>query len=293
VTDRPDPRRGSRALLDATFRVLSLDIGVRSDLPLVARIVPFLLAPFRRAPAGPPDLVYELVHDGEAENPYSVRSAGSPLFRTATELGLIDEMIWHVNREAIGRVDDLLAIHAAAAEREGRGVVLPAAQDAGKSTLVAGLVGAGFGYLTDEAALIDRSGRIQRYAKPLWLSPSSVLAFDGLRDRVLEDYRRLDRIRTYVRPADLGGSIGAPAPVRLVVSPRFRPGHATTIEPMTRAATLMCLARNAFNLRERGSAGMLTLRGVVERAPGFRLTYSRLEEAVPLVERLLGEATQG
>jgi len=273
--------------------VLSLDVAVRSDLPAVARIVPLLLEPFRHAGGHGADLTYELAHDGAAENPYAVRSDGATRFRTATELGLIDETIWHVNREAIRAVDDRLAVHAAAAERGGHGVVLPASQDAGKSTLVAGLVSSGFGYLTDEAALIDGDARVWPYPKPLWLSPSSVLAFEGLRERVLEDYRRLDRIRTYVLPADLGGKVGGSAVVRLVVSPRYVSGHPTTLEPMSRASTLMCLARNAFNLRERGRADLHVLRSVVETAPGFRLTYGSLDEAVPLVERLLAETTEG
>jgi hypothetical protein len=94
-------------------------------------------------------------------------------------------------------------------------------------------------------------------------------------------------MRTYVRPVDLGGLVGSRSPIRLVVSPRFVPAHPTLLEPLSRAATLMCLARNAFNLPERGTDGMTTLRGVVERAPGYRLIFSDLQDAVRTVDRLM------
>jgi hypothetical protein len=277
--------------LAARYRLLGYVFGVRSELQDVARIVPQLLGSF--AVDRGPTRTYSLLRDGEGENPFVVRAENGDLFRTATSLGLIDEMLWHVNREAIAGADPYLAIHAAAAEREGSAVVLPAAQDSGKSTLVAGLVRAGYRYLTDEAALIDGgSVEVVPYPKPLWLSPPSVLAIDGLEARVIEDYRRLDRIRTYVLPVDLGGSVGSQSPVRLVVSPRYVPAEATSVEPLGQAATLMCLAENAFNLRERGSAGMETLRRVAERAPGYRLTFSDLQDAVETVDALLSRVAR-
>jgi hypothetical protein len=283
-----DGLRRRNWLLDSRYRLLTYGFGVRSDLPAVARIVPQLLGSFEWK--GIEGRTYSLLRDGEGENPFAVRTEEGDLFRTATSLGLIDEMLWHVNREAIAGADPYLAIHSAAAEREGSAVILPAAQDSGKSTLVAGLVRAGFHYLTDEAALIDGAAfEVEPYPKPLWLSPPSVLAMDGLRDRVIEDYRHLDRIRTYVRPVDLGGQVGFRSPVCLVVSPRFVPAHQTLLEPLSRAATLMCLAENAFNLPQRGAEGMGTLRGVVERAPGYRLAFSDLGDAVRTVHGLLSE----
>jgi hypothetical protein len=279
--------------LDALYQAISYPFRVRTDLEEPVRVIPELLKHFAHADV-PPALAraaYQLSRDPgrDRQNPFAVSVSGEVIARTATALGLVDETLWHVNREAIGRADGYVAVHASAASRGGRGVILPASQDSGKSTTVAGLIGAGFAYLTDEAALLDlRSAQLHPYPKPLWLAPPSVLAIQGLRDRVLPEYRNLDRIRTYVRLADLGGSIPSPpCDVRVVVSPRYLPGAPTTLEAMTQAGTLMCLAENAFNLRELGVAGLEPLRAVVGRARGYRLTFSSLSDAVRLITELV------
>jgi hypothetical protein len=280
-------------LLDAPYQAISYPFSVRTDLEEPARVIPELLAPFASSdvPTAPARAVYRLTRDpgGDGQNPFTVFVSGEVIARTATALGLVDETLWHVNREAIARAEGFVAVHASAASRGDRGVVLPASQDSGKSTTVAGLIRAGFAYMTDEAALLDlRSAQLHPYPKPLWLAPPSVLALEGLRDRVLPEYRDLGRIRTYVRPSDLGGSIPSPpCDVRLVVSPRYQPAAPTTLEAMTQAGTLMCLAENAFNLRELGAAGLDPLKTVVERARGYRLTFSSLREAVGSIVELV------
>ena len=65
--------------------------------------------------------------------------------------------LWHVHTEAIRHTGDFLLVHAGAVRTpSGRGdAALPAQPESGKSTLTLGLVQAGFGYLSDEAAAID------------------------------------------------------------------------------------------------------------------------------------------
>jgi hypothetical protein len=282
-----DDHRADR-LLDQAYEVISYRFRIRTDLAEVAPIVSELLSAFETEHEA--SVVYSLLLEGEGENPFVVRAEQGELFRTASALGLIDETLWHMNREAIAGCAPFLAIHSAAAERDGIATLLPATQDAGKSTLVAGLVRSGFRYLTDEAALIDgTTAEIEPYPKPMWLSPHSMLAIPGLQARVMPAYRELHRMRTYVRPVDLDGAVGVRSPVRLVVSPRYAPAHPAELVPMSRAETLMCLAENSFNLRERGDLGMAALRSVVDRAAGYRLTFSRLEEAVEIIGGLAAE----
>jgi hypothetical protein len=286
----------SRWPYEATFRAISYVFRVRTDLPDAARLIPELFEPFACVEDLPPDASYELTRsEGSDPNPFMVTLGGEVAFRTVTALGVVDELLWHVNREALGRAHGYLAVHASAAGRGTHAVVLPASQDAGKSTTVAGLVRSGLTYLTDEGALFrSGSGLLDPYPKPLWLSPESVLALGDLRDRVMPEYRDLNRMRTYVRGIDLG-SPAAPASCRvsLIVTPRFLPGAPTTLEPLSRAATLMCLARNAFNLRECGRAGIGTLRTVVESAPGYRLVFGGLGDAVRTITRLFDDVTAG
>lgn len=277
--------------LDAQFRAISTVFRVQTDLPEACRVIPKLLAPFviGSTPPGTPQRSYRLTREQGEDNPFVVLVDDVPAYRSATALGTVDNLFWDINREAIGLVSDRLAIHASAASRDGVAVVLPARQDSGKSTLVAGLLGAGFSYCTDEASLLDlENAELHPYPKPLWLSPPSVRVIEGLRDRVLPEYRDLDRIRIYVRPGDLEAVEETRAcAVGLVVSPRFQRGGTTALEPLSRAATLMCLAENSFNLRELGSGGLEPLRQLAINARGFRLSFSRLDEAVEVVSDLM------
>jgi hypothetical protein len=272
------------------YLMLTHGFRVKSDIAQVSELVPALLAPFESRPMRGMT-AYRLASDGAGDDPYTISVNGTVAARVTTSLGLIDELLWHANGEAIRKEDRSVAIHAAAASYDGVGVILPAAPDSGKSTTVAGLLRAGFGYLTDEAALIDSvSCEVKPYPKPIWLAPPSVRAIPELQRNVLPPFRSLDRIRTYIRPQDLGtAGIAAPCPIRLVVSPRYIPGSPLKAERLSKASTMMCLAENAFNLGRIGPGAIHTLRAVADSAEGFQLRFGQLEEATELITRLLEE----
>ena len=56
---------------------------------------------------------------------------------------------------------------------------------------------------------------------------------------------------------------------------------------MTRAAALMCLAENSFNLRDLGGQGLEQLRRSLAGTRAYRLTYGDLDEAVATILGLL------
>jgi hypothetical protein len=58
-------------------------------------------------------------------------------------------------------------VHAGVVEHNGRAIVLPGLSFSGKTTLVLALVRAGTTYYSDEYAVIDESGWVHSYAKPL------------------------------------------------------------------------------------------------------------------------------
>jgi len=274
--------------MKAGYRMIGYACRVRTDLPDVMRLVRELLSPFEVSGLEGPEYRLERIADPADPNPFRLTVDDREAHRVATSLGLVDELLWELNRAAIPTAPGV-AVHAGAVSLEGRGVVLPAPMDSGKTTLTAGLVAAGFSYLSDEAALIaPDTGELLAYPKPLWLSPGSVGAVDGLRGRVMPEYRELGRMRTYVRPDDLrAGAVGSACPVALVVAPRFLATSPVRLEPMSRAATLMCLAENSFNLRELGGRGLEQLRRSVVGAHGYRLTHGDLDEAVAKILALV------
>src|SRR5205807_2494097 len=89
-----------------------------------------------------------LAFDGQADHDYAIEphAGGARLWfdgaifdESASVDGALAMLMWHVNREAVASRPDLLLVHAAVAAWRGNGIVLPAAQESGKTTLVAGL----------------------------------------------------------------------------------------------------------------------------------------------------------
>jgi hypothetical protein len=72
----------------------------------------------------------------------------------------------------------------------------------------------------------------------------------------------------------------------LVVAPVYRLGSPVQLQPIERAAGLRWLIDNAVNYSSMLETGFELLAGFVERCELYSLTYSKLEEAIALIERL-------
>ena len=84
---------------------------------------------------------------------------------------LVDQLLFAVSAAAFACAHTHLLVHAGAVVApDGTAVLLPGPSGAGKTTLVAGLVRAGFGYLSDEAGAIDPATLcVHAFARPLGL----------------------------------------------------------------------------------------------------------------------------
>lgn len=72
----------------------------------------------------------------------------------------------------------------------------------------------------------------------------------------------------------------------LVVAPNFAPGASATLVPLTRAEGFQLLTYNALNYSSMLRTGFKMLTDVAERCGFYRLTYSDLDEAIDLIDRL-------
>jgi hypothetical protein len=83
----------------------------------------------------------------------------------------MDELLFFLHRELQELVavhaPDRLFIHAGAVVWRGRGIVLPGNSHAGKTTLVQALLDAGCEHASDEFALLDATGALHPYPRPL------------------------------------------------------------------------------------------------------------------------------
>lgn len=271
---------------DRTYAILDHVVRVRTNVPEFGALLDRYLERFVAAP------------DEGATSYWVVGSEeGLRAFRGEEQLregssgvpGMLDILLWHLHTDAMEKVDRYLSIHASAAAWGGQGMVLPAPMDSGKTTTIAGLVRAGFDYLTDEAALIHpRTLMLHPYPKALTFEEPSMEVIPELQGTLPPQMEWGSRIRYHIRPEDLRPDpVSGPVPIRFVVSPRYVAGSTTQLMPISRAEAVVMLAENCFNFDAFKGQALETLARVVEGAETYVLRIGNLEEAVAAVRDLV------
>lgn len=199
---------------------------------------------------------------------------------------------WGLNLVVALRFQCFLMLHAAALERQGRALLLPASPGHGKTTLCAALAHRGWRLLSDEFGLL-RPGSLEvlPLPRPMSLKNESIAV-----------------LRAFAPDAELGPSIpgtikGTVAHVRApassvardtetasigwVVFPRWVAGAAVCIESIDPAEAFMSIATNAFNYEVLGETAFDSVRRITTQARCFRLVYSDLAQAIEAIDALL------
>lgn len=274
----------------ATGRFVALhhDFGIRTDDARLASYFDRTLRSF--AATGSPARWYTVLTSGEPGEQYRIYLDGDGLL-AARDADLVARfLLWHVNHEVIHGSPAHLLVHAAGATIEGQAIVLPGQMNAGKTTLVGGLVLDGLGFLTDElVALNIATGLVDPYPRPLNIESGSWEALARLRpgDRDEEDpFPRLvwHVDATAIRPDAVAGS----APIGWIIAPRFEAGSPPRLQPLSRSEAAQMLHRHAFNKHQVASAGTRALVDAVGRARCARLVSGDLAAAVACVRRFVG-----
>lgn len=268
------------------FDVLDLHVSIDGGGEPITRYIDELLRPFSAASA---THCYEILQRDDDEAWFALEFDGDLVTLAPTPEALVSPLIHNLNWRAVSACRHLV-LHAGGVEREGVGVALPGQMESGKTTLTAGLVRAGFSYLTDEAVAIDRETlEVQPYPKPLsidrgaWplfpeLEPHADLASDAYKSEQWQ-----------VPPSAIGGStIGNPCPIGLIVFPQYSRGARITLEPMRRAEALVELTTNTFSFDAQARGALDLLAEVVRAADCYRLTTGDLGGSVAAVEGLVG-----
>ena len=265
-----------------SFDVLGFSFDVRAGDPRLISYVERLYGPF-------PD-------PGRAAHRYDLRDGAScELWFDGERVGdagvvesLVPTLVHDLNRRALESCGHLI-LHAGGVERDGIGVVFPGDVEAGKTTLVAGLVRAGCGYLTDEGVAVDReTRRVHPYPKPLSIDRGAWPLFPELEPHVdlATDAYKTDQWQ--VPPTDIrADALGRPCAISTILFTRYESGVDTSVEQLGRAEALIELAKNTFKFDVQGRAALDLLAEVVRPAACYRLTSGDLDAAVAAVTGLL------
>jgi hypothetical protein len=179
---------------------------------------------------------------------------------------------------------ELLFLHAAALQREGRACLLAGESGSGKSTTCWGLLHHGFRYLSDELAPVDLgSGQVLAYPHALCLKQRPPAGYPLPADAVNLD----TTIHVPVRSLPGGASI-SPCPLGAVIFVRHEAGldapRSSEIGTAEAAARLYLCTLNALAHPARGLDAVLQ---VVGRVPCFSLRAADLHDTCELISRLV------
>ena len=264
-----------------SLALLDVDIAVYSDDPAVTLLTQELFAPLETMRPAKRVLAMgsAIVEDGPG---YCVALDGVVIARTTAPSVAFAHLLFETNRLATENAVGPVVLHAAGAVAGDIAIALPGPMDAGKSTLVAGLVAHGFSYLTDELVAIDSATTHCRpYAKAISLGASpDELA--GLRWDAPEEWVEYLAMSGLVPARSIRPDVVATATeLGLVVLPRYESSASTEVIRLDPSDALMSVAAHAFHLERPGT--LCALGDALEDIPCYRLVSGQLDEAVAAI----------
>jgi serine kinase of HPr protein (carbohydrate metabolism regulator) len=185
-----------------------------------------------------------------------------------TDLGVVCETLESRMRAYVAeRARRRVFVHAGAVGWRGRAIIIPGRSFSGKSSLVAELVRAGATYYSDEFAVLDESGRVHPYAKPLSLRAEG---------EVRQEHFGVE---------ELGGTAGVgPLPVGLVLVTEYEPGARWQPRRLTQGQGALALLSHVVAARRRPARSLAALERVVATAPVLK---GRRGDASEITGRIL------
>jgi len=180
-------------------------------------------------------------------------------------LGLLDT---HMCGFIAVHATERIFVHAGVVAYEDRLIVMPGMSFSGKSTLVAALVRAGAAYYSDDFAVLDETGRVHPYPKPLSLRGENVS-------------------NTTHTPESLGGTAGTePHRPSAIVMTTYRPGAEWHPRRLSPGEAVLAVLENTVPARERPTESLRAVSRAVEQAIVLQGDRGEAEEFAP---RLLAE----
>jgi hypothetical protein len=189
--------------------------------------------------------------------------------------------------EVLERSTYELAVHAAALLQDDRILLLCGSPGAGKTTLALGLVRAGFGFAGDDVTLLDSLG----HGVGIPFAPAVKVGAWPILAEYYPDLdaapvcRRPDRRRVrYLAPKEFVSS--SPRKVGWVVLLRRRADVSAELAPVDPVDALRGLLNGSFALGgELTGTAFDLLTEIIRSADVFCLTYSRLPDAIVLLQK--------
>jgi hypothetical protein len=287
-----------------SYRVLSYSFSLRWNGELTGDQVHYVFGSFavsrRKGVLGDSAIhngasLYSLLDLGAREpRRYRLLLGDQQLISSRNPEDVLNHLLHQIFTRMQDHPDESILIHAGSVVTpRGEGVLLPGNPGSGKTTLVAGLIRAGFGFLSDEIGIIDpRTGVLHPYPRALNFKEGTLSILPDLPQPTIASLPPSSP--RYVRAEEFRRDVMAdPCEVRFVIAPRYLEGSAAQVTPLSPAATVKELWANALHTPRSGPQALSILVDVARRARGYRLVSGDLEEAVQAINELTGPSRAG
>jgi hypothetical protein len=275
------------------YRFMSLPATLRHEDDRLVEAMRWHLRPFSIAQRQPESYELEIVEMREDRPGYPWRltylRGGLQLFR-GTPASVLDYALWDIHSLVHGHCMDFLFLHAGVVSAGEHRLILPAAPDAGKSTLVASLLREGCSYLSDELAPIDPvTSGVYPFPKHIAIAKSGLDHVAGGAPDLPADYPELtaELSSRYLRPADLSAVVAGAGPVDMIVFLTPDREGRPQLHPLSSAETLAQLLDHSLNAELYGDRAVTMLARVIKGARSFELTGGSSAERASLLRAQL------
>jgi hypothetical protein len=269
------------------FQAGGIAITIETNRPGFAALVADTFRDLEAPEQAAAPVVFEVLHQGTPPpaNPWAVWRDGEPREMAVSDGYILTYVLWEISRLMFERTGGRVHLHGAALVRGGRAVVLAGRTRAGKSTLAGWLTHRGWGFLTDEAALVDPETLI---VSPFW-RPINVRRPGPLDAIVPTTVARQTEEAEVLVPASALGSLAEAAPLCAIAFPCYTSDEEPGLDRTNPAAALLELTQHFPGLVADGRAGFRRLARLVAAVPAYRLVFGDLDDA----ERSLRTLTTG
>lgn len=226
--------------MDVAFE--SFDVRVRVSVgsaDLLEHVIPLLPPHARPCPLETTSESFGLF--AEPDGRYRFERTDSPVSKRL-ELPFALELMQAQLRIYVGmNTPARIFIHAGVVERDGSAIVIPGSSFSGKTTLVRALVEAGARYYSDDYAVIDDSGLVHPFAKPLSIRDADEIQVDHSVERI-------------------GGTAGdEPIPIAAAVFTAYRPGADWRPGTLSHGNGVLRMFEHALTARARAQESLQVL----------------------------------
>ena len=190
------------------------------------------------------------------------------------------------------RTRGLYAIHGAALEKDGCGVLIVGASGAGKTTACLSLMRSGYGCLSDDHPLLHAGSpdlRLLPFPGRIAVTKRTVACFAEL-SSVEETFRQDTRKRSFEIDAVPGYRVGGACPPAILVFPRIVDWPQSSMERLSGAQALEELLPQTLLVLDPVLAGrqFQVMSALVRKVPAYRLHFGEDVTKLPkMIDRLL------